>query len=242
MSSLIKPLLRWNKFWWMLGGWFLNRWSGLCDLCWGDVCLLRVFQGSWLQEPQTSLLSLTWDGWVFVLCSSLSSLSSCSSCFYSWMVTIELSLNWWVQSELSMFSVRGPASRFFLNAPVILPVFVLGNKTQIVKKKNLSAHLQLCVCVWVREGIPDTMVPPHLIFCCSFSLHSLTAFLFLSPLAWFAITLFSVLYEAYFPSSVGVLTSLCLCLQDSASSMGSGEFTGIKELDELSQEIAQLQR
>lgn len=86
------------------------------------------------------------------------------------------------------------------------------------------------------------MFPPHLIFCCSFPLHSLPAFLFLSPLAWFAITLFSVFYEAYCPSSFGVLMSLCLCLQDSASSMGSGEFTGIKELDELSHEIAQLQR
>lgn len=36
----------------------------------------------------------------------------------------------------------------------------------------------------------------------------------------------------------------CVCdpLQDSSSSVGSGEFTGIKELDDLSQEIAQLQR
>lgn len=158
MSSLIKLLLRWNKFWWMLGGWFLNRWSGLCDLCWGDVCLLRVFQGSWLQEPQTWLLSLTWDGWVFVLCSSL---SSCSSCFYSWMVIIELSLNWWVQSELSMLSVRGPASRLFLNVPVILPVFVLGNKTDSQEKESFCTFAGVCVCVWVREGIPDTMFPPH---------------------------------------------------------------------------------
>ena len=31
-------------------------------------------------------------------------------------------------------------------------------------------------------------------------------------------------------------------LQDSSSSVGSGEFTGIKELDDISQEIAQLQR
>ncbi|XP_053320407.1 epidermal growth factor receptor substrate 15-like 1 isoform X2 [Spea bombifrons] len=31
-------------------------------------------------------------------------------------------------------------------------------------------------------------------------------------------------------------------LQDSSSSVGSGEFTGVKELDEISQEIAQLQR
>ena len=34
----------------------------------------------------------------------------------------------------------------------------------------------------------------------------------------------------------------CLSLQDSSSSVGSGEFTGIKDLDDLSQEIAQLQR
>lgn len=31
-------------------------------------------------------------------------------------------------------------------------------------------------------------------------------------------------------------------LQDSSSSVGSGEFTGVKELDDISQEIAQLQR
>lgn len=30
--------------------------------------------------------------------------------------------------------------------------------------------------------------------------------------------------------------------QDSTSSLGSGEFTGVKELDDISQEIAQLQR
>lgn len=34
----------------------------------------------------------------------------------------------------------------------------------------------------------------------------------------------------------------CLSPQDSASSTGSAELTGIKELDDLSQEIAQLQR
>ncbi|TRY94412.1 hypothetical protein DNTS_027948 [Danionella cerebrum] len=36
--------------------------------------------------------------------------------------------------------------------------------------------------------------------------------------------------------------SLDLLTQDSSSSVGSGEFTGIKELDDISQEIAQLQR
>lgn len=39
-----------------------------------------------------------------------------------------------------------------------------------------------------------------------------------------------------------VLTPSVLCLQDSSSSVGSGEFTGIKELDDISQEISQLQR
>lgn len=39
-----------------------------------------------------------------------------------------------------------------------------------------------------------------------------------------------------------LLTSVSVLLQDSASSVGSGEFTGIKELDDISQEIAQLQR
>lgn len=145
----------------MLGGWSLNRWSGLSDLCWGDVCLLRVFQVSWLREPQTWLLFLTWDGWVFVLCSCLSSLSSCSSCFSSWMVIIERSLSWWVQSEPSIFSVRGPDSRLFLNVPGILSVFVLGIKTQIVKKKNISAHLQGCVCVFERERESLTLCYPH---------------------------------------------------------------------------------
>lgn len=43
-------------------------------------------------------------------------------------------------------------------------------------------------------------------------------------------------------SNLSILSASRFCSQDSASSVGSGEFTGLKELDDISQEIAQLQR
>ncbi|XP_075063467.1 epidermal growth factor receptor substrate 15-like 1 isoform X2 [Mixophyes fleayi] len=44
------------------------------------------------------------------------------------------------------------------------------------------------------------------------------------------------------PIQCPVRAACISCLTDSSSSVGSGDFTGVKELDEISQEIAQLQR
>ena len=66
----------------------------------------------------------------------------------------------------------------------------------------------------------------------------------LSSLLSPCVTLTSTFHRTLLLPPLSLLSPVCLCLspQDSTSSTGSAELTGIKELDDLSQEIAQLQR
>lgn len=116
---------------------------------------------------------------------------------------------------------------------------------------NFESSLFLAVCRWWRHfptywfnlcaaplighrSLSCPIFSPFLLpFICRGSSGSISSSHFLQQVKF---------YSANLSSSCSLPVSVSLSLQDSSSSVGSGEFTGIKELDDISQEIAQLQR
>lgn len=123
----------------------------------------------------------------------------------------------------------------------------------LIKWQNLSYLWQFVSGIDIPPHVGDCPRPFLLIkpLCCS------SSWFFSYPLFTSFFLLLALVYRGSFgaiSSSYGLhktkftwLTSVfslfpIMSIQDSSSSVGSGEFTGIKELDDISQEIAQLQR
>lgn len=109
--------------------------------------------------------------------------------------------------------------------------FVSGDDTPTCWCPHLLIQTSVLLLLWTSGFSPILswpLSPSH-----GSSLHFLQHIRFTLPTC-------SCVFSPYLSFFVSVCLSLSL--QDSSSSVGSGEFTGIKELDDISQEIAQLQR
>lgn len=144
-----------------------------------------------------------------------------------------------------------------------MKTFWMFSNILFIKLQNPESFLFLAVCQWWWHPhvgdwpSPDSTsvllllwstgfspvlsfpLPPSFALICGGSVASISSFHFLQQIKF---ALPTCLLFVFLPSSPALSLFRFLSLQDSSSSVGSGEFTGIKELDDISQEIAQLQR